>query len=172
MKNYILILLISAIIILTMFLIICNTSETFRMPTLKDTDFLAKYCFNADDIKPYEKYYGIADVKEQQNKALVFTTPIKQIKELSNFNLSRYGNGLFINNMCVNPKHRRKGIAKKMISNIIENARNDNNINFLFLQVKDSNKPAFKLYRDFGFKEQHRFTGSKGETYFNMILKV
>jgi ribosomal protein S18 acetylase RimI-like enzyme len=172
MKSYSLIVFSCSVIILTVFLIICNNTETFRMPTLKDTDFLTKYCFNADDIKPYEQYYGVADVKEQKNKALVFTTPINQIKELSNFNLSQYGNGLFINNMCVNPKHRRKGIAKKMISNIIENARNDNNINFLFLQVKNSNKPAFKLYSEFEFKEQRRFTGSKGETYVNMMMKV
>lgn len=172
MKNYILIIFTLAILILFVFLVICNTSETFRMPTIRDTSFLSENCFDYDSVKEYERYYDYADVKEIENKALVFTTPIEKIRELQNFNLNRYGNGLLINNMCVTPDNRRKGMAKKLITNIIKQAQKSNRINFLFLQVKQSNAAAHNMYLKLGFKEQHRFTGSKGENYINMILKV
>ena len=155
-----------------MFLVLCNTSETFRMPTRKDTYFLSDNCFDYNSVKDYEKYYDYADVKEVEDKALVFTTPIEKIRELQNFNLNRYGNGLLINNMCVSPDNRRQGLAKKLLNNIIKKAKKSGRINFLFLQVKKSNQAAYNIYLKLGFKEQHRFTGSKGETYINMILKV
>ena len=171
MNNYLLIIFACAIVLLTMFLVICNTSETFRMPNKNDTQFLSKNCFDYDSVKQYEKYYSVADVKEDKNKGMLFTTPIDKVRELQNFNLTKYGNGLFINNICVSPDNRRKGIAQKLITNIIKNARTKG-VNFLFLQVKENNVGAIKLYRKLGFKDQHRFTGSGGVTYLNMILHL
>lgn len=171
MENYYLVIFAIVILILTMFLIICNTHETFRMPKKQDTTFLAKNCFDINSVKEYEKYYSLADVKEDKGKGMLFTAPLNKIKELSSFNLTKYGNGLFINNICVSPDNRRKGIAKKLITNIIKNSKKKN-INFLFLQVKNNNVGAIKLYKSLGFKEHHRFSGSGGITYLNMILHL
>jgi ribosomal protein S18 acetylase RimI-like enzyme len=170
MNNYLLIILAIAIVLLTMFLIICNTSETFRMPTLKDTKFL-KQCFDEKSIKEFEKYYNVADVNENKNKGMLFTTPINELIELQNFNLTKYGNGLLVNNICVSPDSRRHGVAKKLMKKMIKDSRK-NNIDFLFLQVKNNNIGAIKLYKSLGFEENHRFSGSEGITYLNMILKL
>ena len=78
---------------------------------------------------------------------------------------------LFINNICVAPDNRRQGIAKKLIKNIIKNAK-AKKINFLFLQVKEINEGAVKLYKSLGFKTQHKFSGAGGNTYLNMILHL
>jgi len=54
-----------------------------------------------------------------------------------------------INNIAVCLLERRKGIAKKMIDNIIFNI----NIKNIFLEVSRLNKEAIKLYEKLGFKK-------------------
>ena len=51
-------------------------------------------------------------------------------------------------------------------------AKKDPYINFLFLQVKDSNTAAKSLYTKLGFKNIHKFNNLSGETFINMILRV
>ena len=54
-----------------------------------------------------------------------------------------------INNIAVDVLERRKGIARKMIDNIIFNL----NIKNIFLEVSELNKEAIKLYQKIGFKK-------------------
>ena len=54
-----------------------------------------------------------------------------------------------INNIAVDVLERRKGIAGKMIDNIIFNL----NIKNIFLEVSALNTEAIKLYQKIGFKE-------------------
>ena len=58
-------------------------------------------------------------------------------------------NDFHINNIAVHLSERRKGVAKKMIDNIIFNL----NIKNIFLEVSKLNKEAIKLYQKLGFKE-------------------
>lgn len=60
-----------------------------------------------------------------------------------------------IGNFAVAPGYRQRGVAKKMISNIIEIA-GDHKCNSVFLEVRESNKPAQALYESFGFKRSGR----------------
>ena len=78
---------------------------------------------------------------------------------------------MFVNNICVSPDNRRQGIAKKMILETIENAKKQK-VDFLFLQVKENNEGAVKLYKKLGFKKIYRFIGSSGIYYLNMILHI
>ena len=58
-------------------------------------------------------------------------------------------NDFHINNIAVHLSERRKGVAKKMIDNIIFNLKIKN----IFLEVSKLNKEAIKLYQKLGFKE-------------------
>ncbi len=56
-----------------------------------------------------------------------------------------------IGNFAVAPGYRHRGVAKKMMSEILKIAGN-HNCNSIFLEVRESNKPAQVLYEFFGFK--------------------
>lgn len=56
-----------------------------------------------------------------------------------------------INNLAVHPGFRRKGIGKKLIKKIIEDAGRAG-IKKLMLEFRESNAAARKLYEKFGFK--------------------
>jgi len=47
------------------------------------------------------------------------------------------------------PEHRRKGLAHKLMKQLVEN-----NFSF-FLDVRASNTPALELYKSFGFEQIH-----------------
>ncbi len=54
-------------------------------------------------------------------------------------------------NMAVRPDYRRYGIATMLLKNIIEKLR-DSGCRFFFLEVRESNYAARRLYEKFGFK--------------------
>ena len=54
--------------------------------------------------------------------------------------------------ICVTPKHQGKGIAKQLLSKFIEHGEQQNAEN-LFLEVRESNTRAIKLYEQAGFIE-------------------
>ena len=54
--------------------------------------------------------------------------------------------------ICVTPEHQGKGIAKQLLSKFIEHGEQQNAEN-LFLEVRESNTRAIKLYEQAGFIE-------------------
>ncbi|MDE6967617.1 MAG: ribosomal protein S18-alanine N-acetyltransferase [Clostridia bacterium] len=56
-----------------------------------------------------------------------------------------------ITNIAVLPEVRGNGYGKKLVENLIEIARK-NNIDTIFLEVRQSNRLAIKLYEKCGFK--------------------
>lgn len=55
-----------------------------------------------------------------------------------------------ITNVAVGKDHRRKGIAKALIEHFIKIAQKEE-LEFMTLEVRDSNAPAIALYEQFGF---------------------
>lgn len=53
-------------------------------------------------------------------------------------------------NFAVDPAHRRKGIGRRMLSGIIDRAREEG-ANLVTLEVRSTNDEARELYLDFGF---------------------
>lgn len=49
--------------------------------------------------------------------------------------------------IAVHPDHRRKGIAKELIVSAID----DNSLKEIYLEVRESNIPAIRLYESLGF---------------------
>lgn len=55
-------------------------------------------------------------------------------------------------NIAVAPSGQRRGIGRLMLEDILEHAR-ENNCLEAFLEVRESNRPAFTLYHSLGFNE-------------------
>jgi len=54
--------------------------------------------------------------------------------------------------LAVLPEHRRKGIARKLVSRVLQEAKNLG-FNKVTLEVRAGNTPAQELYEQFGFKQ-------------------
>ena len=57
-----------------------------------------------------------------------------------------------IENIAVEEDCRRKGIAKALFTALLDKGR-ENGVSRFFLEVRDSNLPAIRLYESFGFVE-------------------
>lgn len=53
----------------------------------------------------------------------------------------------YVTNVATMPDYRRKGIAKALINEVLKN-----DMDFLTLEVRESNSPAIRLYESFGFE--------------------
>lgn len=59
---------------------------------------------------------------------------------------------VYITNVAVFEKFRRKGVAKKLIDALLKTAKAENG-NFVTLEVRESNIPAVSLYEKCGFEK-------------------
>lgn len=55
-------------------------------------------------------------------------------------------------NVCVSPKHQRKGVARQALQQVLSKL-NDASYKVALLEVRESNLAARKLYAEFGFSE-------------------
>ncbi len=116
------------------------------------------------------KDHHIADILDVENEC--FKTPWneKMFKEETQGRFSHYyvaevddkaigymgmwslsGEG-HITNVAIARAHRNKGYAKALISHFIEIAKKEQ-LEFLTLEVRESNTPAISLYKSFGFTQ-------------------
>jgi len=78
-----------------------------------------------------------------------------------------------ITNLAVAAKHRKKGIATGLVSNVLDLAKHLG-IKEIFLEVRESNEAAKSLYSKFGFREIGRRKGyypKAGESALVLSLK-
>ena len=59
---------------------------------------------------------------------------------------------VYITNVAVSEKHRRKGMGEKLINSLISVCEIEN-AEFITLEVRESNKPAINLYKKMNFKD-------------------
>jgi len=115
-----------------------NLIEKYRSPMSKDNSFLQK-CFDINEIDNFKKYYNKTQVTEIDN-GIVFLTPNKDIDGIPHISW----NGLFLNNLCIDPNHRNKGIGSKLVSKSIKESRKQGK-DHIILQVDKENKNAIKI---------------------------
>ena len=59
---------------------------------------------------------------------------------------------MHILNLAVHPGFREKGIGSILLLKSMEKEKNSNSVRYVFLEVRENNKPAIGLYKKFGFK--------------------
>ena len=59
---------------------------------------------------------------------------------------------VYITNVAVSEKHRRKGMGENLINSLISLCESEN-AEFITLEVRESNKPAINLYKKMNFKD-------------------
>ena len=71
------------------------------------------------------------------------------IKEISNNKIMKDRKFLNIENICIDKKHQKKGIGKKLYNQIIQLAK-EKNIKNIELMVWEFNENAIKFYKNLG----------------------
>jgi ribosomal-protein-alanine N-acetyltransferase len=76
---------------------------------------------------------------------------------------------MHILNLAVHPRHRRQGIARRLLKEALGQAR-ALRAEVAWLEVRPSNSPALSLYESFGFEEVGKRTGYYQDTEEDALL--
>ena len=143
--------------------VLCNKNKKCneRNERLNSIDKLLLKCFNDSELHKFKKKYDnysskivYRDSDSKMIKGVVVITPSKYISELPQITL----NGYFINNLCVDPKYRRNGIAKELITYLINKAKKEEKMHLILQVFKDkklntNSDYLIDFYLDMGFKQ-------------------
>jgi len=127
---------------------------------------LLQKCFNKDELDSFKKYYEKAKIIKLKG-GMVFTTPNNIINHIPQITW----NGIFLNNLCVEPTMRKKGIGTKLVLKVIKDAKKTGK-DHIILQVKNNNIPAIKIYEKLGFTVYSRGKNKKGEEVLIYLYKI
>jgi len=97
--------------------------------------------------------YGVAYIVRENSD------PIGYLVVCFDYSLEYRGIGAWIDELFVEPSHRRKGIGTQLLD-LAEQASREHRAKVLHLEVSHGN-PAIELYRRRGFSEHHRYLMSK-----------
>lgn len=86
-------------------------------------------------------------VAELENE--IVSICFSNIKEISNNKIMKDRKFLHIENICIDKKHQKKGIGKKLYNQIIQLAK-EKNIKNIELMVWEFNENAIKFYKNLG----------------------
>ena len=151
------------VLILLILYIKHNQTESFRNPNLNEYILLNK-CFRPAELNTFKKYYNKTDIINIDN-GIVFLTPNNIINELPQLTW----NGVFLNNLCIDPTKRNQGIGTKLLEQVIKKIKLDGK-DHIILQVNNNNKNAIKLYNKHGFIKYTEGLDSDGEKVSFYIL--
>lgn len=103
---------------------------------------IEKICFS----HPWSK----ADLKAQiDNETSHFYVAAVDEKIVGYMGLQVFSGEGYVTNVAVLPQYRQRGIAQRLIEKCMENA-----MDFISLEVRESNAPAINLYTKMGFENQ------------------
>ena len=106
---------------------------------------LEKECFS----HPWSK----KTITEAMENGTLFFIAQKGEKTVGYIGVSLILDEGYITNIAVTKKERKKGVGTALLERVFAEAR-DNNLSFISLEVRESNKKAFSLYEKFGFKSE------------------
>lgn len=65
--------------------------------------------------------------------------------------LSKISGEGYVTNIAILPEYRRQGLGRLLLQHVIEDSKSD--LEFISLEVRESNLPAISLYTSFGFEK-------------------
>lgn len=76
------------------------------------------------------------------------------------FSFEYHGREAFIDELYVEPEHRRKGLGRQTMQFVAERAR-EMGVHAIHLEVDHGNDPALELYRRLGYQDHDRYLMTK-----------
>lgn len=120
---------------------ICPMAET----DCEQTEILMKECFSVpwsvDALKEMFHTKGYCSFLAKEETEVIGYIGMKVVLDEAD-----------ITNVAVFPAYRKKGIARKLLQQLLDEARQQG-IYSIYLEVRDSNAAAITLYKHAGFKE-------------------
>ena len=104
----------------------------------------------------------LSALKNQNFYGLKVISDINKEEVLGYIHYSLSVDSMDINSVFVFPSFRRKGIAEKLLSVVIDTAK-EKRLDKIFLEVRETNAPAIKLYQKAGFNK----VGTRKKYYFD-----
>lgn len=123
-------------------------------------------CFNNTEITNFNKYYSQVTPIQNRN-SIVFTTPNQIIPDIPHITW----NGVFLNNLCVDPTMRNKGIGTQLVSQVIKNAKLQGK-DHIILQVENNNLAAINIYEKLGFTKYMQGINKNGKMTSIYLYKI
>lgn len=135
----------------------------------QDNYSLLKQCFSKKELKTFSKYKKNSKriVFNKNNKIVgeIWLTPSINLKFIPQITT----NGYYVSNLCVDPHHRKEGIATKLMTHIIELAKHEQKLH-LILQIKSTSQFLEKFYVSLGFHNYLTGYNKDGELINIMLL--
>lgn len=72
------------------------------------------------------------------------------------FSFEYHGRDAYIDELYIEPEHRRKGLGRRTMQFVAERAR-ETGVHAIHLEVDHGNDPALELYRRAGYEDHDRF---------------
>ncbi len=124
------------LIIIVLLLLLCvERKEKFGSKLLNR-------CFDESVYNEFNEY----SKKIKVDGGIVYVTPTIHVPNIPMISW----NGLFLNNLCVEPDIRNTGVGTQLVSGAIEYGR-ERGYDHIILQVKSVNYPAIRIYEKLGF---------------------
>lgn len=125
---------------------------------VNETDFLMTTSDEAEKLSLVQEREFIASYKKNENNLflvaivedkIVGTLSITQAKAIKQRHIGEFG-------IVVLEGFWNMGIARRMITTMLQWAENNETILYIYLSVMANNEKAIRLYRNFGFLEEGR----------------
>ena len=150
------IIIVIVLIFILIFIIINLNLEKFIIPK-KNLNVLLSKCFSNNEINSFTKYYNKTHIMKSDD-GILFLTPNNIINEIPKITW----NGYFLNNFCVEPTKRNRGIGNKLLRQAIKYSKQKKK-DHIILQVYNKNINAIELYKKNGFKKYKEGINSNNE---------
>jgi ribosomal protein S18 acetylase RimI-like enzyme len=141
-------------------LVVCLSQKPKAKPKAAKAptdDSLLEKCFNKSTLQSFQKYRTLATIHRIPH-AVVFTTPSQHVDGIPHLSW----NGVFINNLCVDPTQRNAGIGTELVSVVLEEAKKAGK-DHVILQVKRDNAAAVRMYEKLRFVQHFSGVNEDGD---------
>lgn len=126
----------------------------------KKSDLSVDYLTEADaeSINEIEKVcfsspWSVESIKSSMASSNIFLGVKEDDKLIGYLSFYESFKECYINNVAVLPEFRRRGVARALLSELMNIGQNAD-FDFITLEVRESNSAAISLYTSFGFKEE------------------
>lgn len=138
--------------------------KELRLRALKEEPHAFCSSYEENVIKPDISWAKTLDeAGKEKTQWLVFAKLNKKIVGMIAAHLEKESNTAHIISMYVSPEERGKGIAKKLMNNLLKKLKENIQIKKIIIDVNPMQSAAFNLYKKSGFKITKKYKYLMGD---------